>query len=196
MKQINPPLQIAGELISITGLRGRSVYDRTGVRVGRLVDLLVSPDTTDARPLIQGALVRAKGRLFYLPEAAIAGIRDWTLYLCIVGLTLRPLAADLVPLSHHVRHCQLRASDVIVACSPDGLRLVGVDPSLRTLLRRLAPSLLRRRVIRHRIHPWPPPAPRLTPAPTSTRPTRQPAPPPYRPYTRPRRQPSAVGHRT
>ena len=196
MKQINPPLQIAGELISSAGLRGCSVYDRTGLRVGRLVDLLVSPDTTDPRPPIQGALVRAKGRLFYLPEAAIAGIRDWTLYLCTVGLTLRPLAADLVPLSHHVRHCQLRASDVIVACSPDGLRLVGVDPSLRTLLRRLAPTPLRRRVIRHRIQPWPSPAPRLTPAPTPTRPTRQPAPPQYRPYTRPRRQPSAAGHGT
>jgi hypothetical protein len=74
--------------------------------------------------------------------------------------------------------------------------VVGVDPSLRTLLRRLAPSPLRRRVIRHRIHPWPSPAPRLTPAPTPTRPTRRPAPPPYRPYTRPRRQPSDVGHRT
>jgi hypothetical protein len=98
------PSRIAGELVSIAGLRGRFVFDRTGRHVGRLADLVVRLDTEDAHPPIHGALIRAGTKLHYIPEAAIVGIRDWNLYLCTVGLAPRTIPANdhLVRLAHHV----------------------------------------------------------------------------------------------
>lgn len=199
-------LRIAGDLVSIAGLRGRVVFDRTGRHVGRLADLVVRLDTEDPHPPVQGALVRAGAKLHYVPDAAIAGIRDWNLFLCTVGLTSRSVPANdhLVRLGEHVRlSAPSTVSDIILACSIDGIRLVGVDTSVRTLLRRLVPSPIRRKIFPYRLQPWPrldtpkhskpreapPPVtpPRLAspllPRPTST--------PPYTPYTRRIRSPFA-----
>ncbi|HET6986955.1 MAG TPA: PRC-barrel domain-containing protein [Kribbella sp.] len=179
MNQGFPACRVAGELVSMAGLRGRSVYDRTGLRVGRLVDLVVQLDTEDRHPPIQGAVVRARGRLRYVPEAAIVGIRHWNLYLGTVGVTPRtvPVNDHLVRLTHHVLHCRpasvptpVGISDIILACTPDGVRLVGIDLSIRTLLRRLAPSPIRRTVAPHRVHHWPPLRGRPATAPPPTRP--------------------------
>ncbi len=74
------PLRIAGDLVSIAGLRGRFVFDRTGRHVGRFADLVVRLDTEAPHPPIHGALVRAGAKLHYIPEAAIAGIRYWNLF--------------------------------------------------------------------------------------------------------------------
>ncbi len=165
MNQVFPASPVAGELVSIAGLRGRSVYDRTGLRVGRLADLVVRLDTEDSHPAIEGALVRAGRKLIYVPEPGIVGIRHWHLYLGTVGLTPRTVPADehLVRLAHHVLHHRPTAvstpvglSDIILACSPDGVRLVGLDTSIRTLLGRLVPSWIHRRVATHRVRPWPP----------------------------------------
>jgi hypothetical protein len=203
------PPRIAGELVSIAGLRGRFVFDRTGQYVGRLADLVVRLDTEDPHPPIHGALVRAGAKLHYIPEAAIAGIRYWNLFLCTVGLTPRPIPANghLVGLAHHVRLSgPSRISDIIVACSIDSIRLVGIDTSVRTLLRRLVPGPPRRRVTPCRVHPWalvkhsqprevpqPVDAPRVTskPLPRAGRPTSTPT---YTPYTRSTR--SAFAERT
>lgn len=165
MNQVFPASQVAGELVSIAGLRGRSVYDRKGLRVGRLIDLVVRLDTEDEHPAIQGALVRAGRKLIYVPEPGIVGIRHWHLYLGTVGLTPRTIPTDdhLVRLAHHVlRHRPAAVptpaglSDLVLACSPDGIRLVGFDTSIRTLLRRVVPvPIRRRRVAAHRVHPWP-----------------------------------------
>src|ERR1700749_3638729 len=90
---------LAGELVSLPGLRGRPVYDRTGLRVGSLVDLVVTADTADPHPAVQGAMIRRRGKLCFVPEAAIVGIRSWDLYLCTVELTPRPLSDQLIPLA-------------------------------------------------------------------------------------------------
>jgi len=150
--------RIAGELVSIAGLRGRFVFDRTGRHVGRLADLVVRLDTVDAHPPIHGALIRAGAKLHYIPETAIVGIRDWNLYLCTVGLTPRTIPANdhLVRLAHHVLFsAPSRVSDIILACGIDAIRLVGIDTTVRTLLRRLVPSPIRRRVCPYRLQPWP-----------------------------------------
>ena len=165
MNQVFPATRPTGELVSMAGIRGRAVYDRTGRRVGRLADLVVRLDTEDRHPAIQGALVRAGRKLIYVPEPGIVGIRHWHLYLSTVGLTPRTVPADdhLVRLAHHVLHHRPTAvptpvglSDIILACSPDGVRLVGFDTSIRTLLGRVVPSWIRRRVAARRVQPWPP----------------------------------------
>ncbi|WP_166678152.1 hypothetical protein [Kribbella kalugense] len=191
------PVRIAGDLVSIAGLRGRCVFDRTGRHVGRLADLVVRLDIQDPHPPIQGALVRAGSKLHYIPETAIAGIRDWNLFLCTVGLASRTIPANdlFVRLAHHVGlSAPSRISDIILACSIDGIRLVGIDTSVRTLLRRLVPGPSRRTVSPHRLQPWPlldapmqsksretPPRLASPLLPRAGRPTST---PPYTPYTR------------
>ena len=196
-------LRIAGDLVSMSGLRGRFVFDRTGRHVGRLADLVVHRDNDDPHPPISGALVRAGIKLHYIPEAAIVGIRHWNLYLCTVGLTPRTIPTDdqLVKLARDVLlSTSTQVSDVILACSIDAIRLVGIDTTLRTLLRRLVPTRFRRRVYPHRLDPWrslrgsshskPSDATLAPPRRTSTPPQRSSQPagtPPYTPYTRRRR---------
>jgi hypothetical protein len=48
----------------------------------------------------------------------------------------------------------VRVSDLVLDGAPDALRLVGADMSQRTLLRRLGPRRLRRRVARERVYDW------------------------------------------
>jgi len=196
------PRRIAGELVSFAGLRGRSVVDRTGRHVGRLTDLVIRLDTEDSHPLVHGALVRVGTKLHYIPEAAIVGVRDRNLFLCTVGLTPRTIPADehLVRLAHHVLlSAPSRVSDIILACSVDAIRLVGIDTTVRTLLRVLVPTPIRRRVHPHRLQPWAPlgaprhlkpsdapttiarPRPTSTPLPRASQPTSTPV---YTPYTR------------
>lgn len=199
--------RIAGELVSVAGLRGRSVFDRTGRHVGRLADLVVHVGTEDPHPPIRGALVRAGAKLHYVPDTAIVGIRDWNLFLCTVGLTSRsiPTGDHLVTLTHHVLlSAPSRVSDIILACSIDAIRLVGIDTTVRTLLRRLVPAPIRQRVHPRRIQPWPEhskpsEAPRAVDRPRRTAsplPRAQPTgTPTYTPYSRRRRtQASGVGH--
>ena len=48
----------------------------------------------------------------------------------------------------------VRVSDLVLGRLPDGIRLVGADVSARTLLRRLGPAALRRRVAPERVYDW------------------------------------------
>lgn len=45
-------------------------------------------------------------------------------------------------------------SDLVLGRFPDGFRLVGADVSVRTLLRRLGPASMRRRVAVERVYDW------------------------------------------
>lgn len=72
-------------------------------------------------------------------------------------------ATGAIPLAHGVLDRQIvdaegtdvtRVSDLLLGRTPGGIRLVGVDVSTRTLLRRLGPAPLRRRIARNRIYDW------------------------------------------
>lgn len=69
----------------------------------------------------------------------------------------------LVALAHDVLDRQIvdvdgteivRVSDLVLGRLPGGMRLVGVDVSARTFLRRLGPTSLRRRVAVERVYDW------------------------------------------
>jgi len=134
-------------------------------RIGTLYDLVMRWGAGDAHPPMEGALVRALHETKFVPVSAIVYLRADRLQ--VQGPLLEAVPADrpagLVALAHDVLDRQVvdvdgadvdRISDLVLARSPDGFRLVGADVSARTLLRRLGPAGLRRRVAADRIYDW------------------------------------------
>ena len=157
--------RVISGLVSVAGAVGSPVLDESGSRIGRLDDLVVRWGTGDAHPALHGVLVRVRHTTTFVPAAAIVdlegrppeGVRDTLLSVPAE----RP--AGLVALAHDVLDRQVvdvdgadvdRISDLLLARLPDGFRLVGADVSARTLLRRLGPAGLRRRVAADRIYDW------------------------------------------
>jgi magnesium transporter len=152
------------ELLSVAGAVGSPVYDGSGARVGTLDDVVVRWDPTEPHPPFAGAIVRARRRRSFVPHAAIADLRRDELRLEGL-LEHRPPERQpwLVALAHDVLDRQIvdvdgadvvRVSDLVLGRVPEGLRLLGADVSARTLLRRLGPASLRRRVARERVYDW------------------------------------------
>jgi sporulation protein YlmC with PRC-barrel domain len=151
-------------LLSVAGAVGSPVYDGFGTCVGTLDDVVVRWDPAEPHPPLAGAIVRVRRRRSFVPHAAIAGLlRD---EMRLGGpFEHRPPERQpwLVALAHDVLDRQIvdvdgadvvRVSDLVLGRRPDGLRLVGADVSARTLLRRLGPASLRRRVARERVYDW------------------------------------------
>ena len=159
-----PRLQTEAELISVAGAVGSPVYDGSGKRLGTLDDLVVRWDTGDPHPPVCGAIVRLRRSRTYVQRDAIAELGPDALRLQGT-LELHPPERQpwLVALAHDVLDRQIvdvdgsdvvRVSDLVLERLPDSIRLVGTDVSLRTLLRRLGPASLRRRVTPERVYDW------------------------------------------
>jgi hypothetical protein len=78
-------------LVSVSGLIGRSVYDRRGNRVGRVHDLVVALGNGGDYPPLHGILVRTRRKVVFIPYAAMAGILRWEVYLTTSGLQPHPV---------------------------------------------------------------------------------------------------------
>ena len=151
-------------LFSVCGLIGAPVRDAPGRRVGHVVDLLIRPDEGETYPAVRAAVVHTLRGQTVVPLDAVEEVLPDRL---LLARTLERERAhdrtDLVALAHDVLDRQIvgvdggdvrRVSDLVLARRPDGLRLVGVDVSIRTLLRRLGPRSLPRRVAAERIYDW------------------------------------------
>jgi len=157
-------LETDAELLSIAGTVGSGVVDASGKLVGRLDDLVVHWSEDEPHPPLAGAIVRFIVRRAFVPMSSIAELRPEELLLRHTT-ELRPVErkAWLVALAHDVLDRQIvdvdgsdvkRVSDLLLGRLPGGLRLVGVDVSVRTLLRRLGPASLRRHVATDRVYDW------------------------------------------
>lgn len=153
------------ELISMAGLVGATVWNQAGQDVGKLVDLVARVHGGDRYPAVTGMVVRVGGRQLFLDASAIARVENRS-------VTLRAATADLrefrrrpgeVLLARDVLDHQLvdvdgvqviRAADLYLAQFGDHTRLVGVDVSLQTLLRRLGPHRWRSRPTPDRVIDW------------------------------------------
>ena len=152
-------------LVSLTGLIGRSVYDRRGNRVGRVHDLIVALGNGAEHPPLHGILVRTRRQVVFVPYTGMAGICRWEVYLTTSGLQPHPLPNQdgFVALAGDLLDRQIldadgvrivRVSDLVLHCMIDEIRLVGADVSIRTLLRRVGSPWMRRRVAARRVYDW------------------------------------------
>jgi CBS domain-containing protein len=152
--------QVRQNIISLVGLIGRPVLNQSGEEVGRLVDLVAQVHgITDAYPALTGIVVRVGRRRAFLDAAAIDRVERRSVTLRTARMDLREfqrregevlLHRDI--LDHQLVDTDevqvIRAADLYLAQVGDQVRLVAVDVSLQTLLRRLGPK-------RFRWHPTP-----------------------------------------
>jgi CBS domain-containing protein len=152
--------QVRQNIISLVGLIGAPVLNQSGEEVGRLVDLVAQVHgNTDPYPALTGIVVRVGRRHAFLDASAIDKVERRSVTLRTARLDLREfhrregevlLHRDI--LDHQLVDTDevqvIRAADLYLAQVGDQVRLVGVDVSLQTLLRRLGPK-------RYRWHPTP-----------------------------------------
>ena len=150
--------QVRHNIISLVGLDGAPVLNQSGEEVGRVVDLVARVHGDDYPP-VTGMVVRVGRRHAYLDASAIDHVDRRSVTLRTARMDLREfqrregevlLARDI--LDHQLVDTDevqvIRAADLYLAQVGDQVRLVGVDVSLQTLLRRLGPK-------RFRWHPTP-----------------------------------------
>jgi CBS domain-containing protein len=152
--------QVRQNIISLVGLIGAPVLNQAGEEVGRLVDMVAQVHgNTDPYPALTGIVVRVGRRRAFLDASAIDRVERRSVTLRTARLDLREfhrregevlLHRDI--LDHQLVDTDevqvIRAADLYLAQVGDQVRLVGVDVSLQTLLRRLGPK-------RFRWHPTP-----------------------------------------
>jgi CBS domain-containing protein len=152
-------------IVSVAGLVGAPVRNQAGQSVGRLVDLVARMHPEDRYPPITGILVRVGSRTSFLPVSVVASIEHQLVTLRSARMDVRDferrpgevvLAKDV--LDHQLVDVDgrqvIRAADLYLAPVGEDFRLVGVDVSVASLLRRLGPRFLRGRPTLERVIDW------------------------------------------
>ncbi|MGH8995503.1 MAG: magnesium transporter MgtE N-terminal domain-containing protein [Acidimicrobiales bacterium] len=158
-RQILASRGVFDSIVSLVGVIGRPVRNQAGQEIGRLVDILARWADGQTYPPVSGLVVRVGRRLAFVDATAIVTIERRQVLLRTARLDLTEFRRrdGEVMLGRDVLDHQLvdvdgvqviRAADLYLAEAIGRVRLVGVDVSARTLLRRLGPSRL-----------WPHPTP-------------------------------------
>src|SRR5689334_6649790 len=143
-------------VLHLSLVAGGALRDGAGARLGRVDDLIVRLGQAGYPP-ITGALVTVAGRQSYVPAERLASIEPGAVTLDVAKLDLRPFERrpQEVLLKKDVLDRQLinvdgarlvRANEIELARLEGWYRVVGVDVSLRGLVRRVVPRALATRV--------------------------------------------------
>jgi CBS domain-containing protein len=152
-------------LVSLAGVLGRPVHNQAGAEVGTLVDVVARWGGTEPYPPVTGIVVRVGRRLAFVSADQIAELTNFGVRLNSARLDLRDFVRrpGEVTLGRDVLDHQLvdvdgvqviRAADLYLAVVWDAIRLVGVDVSVQSLLRRLGPRRLRSRPTPEKVIDW------------------------------------------
>ena len=159
--------RVRDQLISVAGLVGRPVRlpDRDGVArdVGRVVDIIVRG--TEPYPAVSGLVVRVGRRRVFVSINQVAEIGGDVVTLSSPQLDVRdfePRQGEVHLMGNVVDHQLVdidgvqvvRASDLYLSSVAGPIRLVGVDVSVGSLVRRLGPARWRTRPTPERVIDW------------------------------------------
>jgi CBS domain-containing protein/sporulation protein YlmC with PRC-barrel domain len=152
-------------LLSVAGLIGSPVLHKDGQEVGTLVDLVCHWDREQRYPPLSGILVKVGRRIVWTPAQEIGSIEARKVHLKTARLDLRDfqprsgesrLAKEV--LDHQLVDVEgarvVRAADLYLTSQQNRIRLVGVDISYASLLRRLGPVRLRIRPSLRAVIDW------------------------------------------
>jgi CBS domain-containing protein len=165
---------VRDSLISVAGIFNHPVLNQTGAEIGRVADVVARWDGKEPYPPVTGFVVRIGRRLAWLSIEQVADVQHDRVLLRSARLDLRDFERrpGEVMLGRDVIDHQLvdvdgvqvvRAADLYLAwvAAPNGpsgpvrtLRLVGVDVSAQTLLRRLGPRRWRDRPTPDKVIDW------------------------------------------
>lgn len=145
---------IRDSLVSVSGLIGRPVRDEDGRHIGTLVDIVVRHDDATYPP-VSGLIVKVGQRKSYIKGAKISFLNHDEIRISSLKISLEEfqrrdgeslLDADV--LDHQIVDVDglrvVRSSDLYLATLDREVRLVGVDISFRSFLRRLFPGAISR----------------------------------------------------
>jgi len=146
-------------IVSLAGLINRPVRHQRGEEIGRIVDVVARFAGDQAYPPVTGFVVRVGRRKVFLDASLVEHLGHSEVVLRSARVDLRDyerrdgellLVRDV--LDHQLVDVDgvqvIRAADLYLAPAQGHIRLVGVDVSGQTLLRRLGPA-------RFRAHPTP-----------------------------------------
>ncbi len=152
-------------IVSLAGILNCPVRHQGGEEIGRLVDVVARFTLDQAYPPISGLVVKVARRRVFLDASLVAHLGNNEITLRSARVDLRDferrqgellLARDV--LDHQLVDVDgvqvIRAADLYLAPTQGRIRLVGVDVSAQTLLRRLGPVRLRTRPTPNRIIDW------------------------------------------
>ena len=146
---------IQGSLVSVAGIIGRPVKDQDGKDLGKLVDFVVRHGG-ETYPPVSGLIVRVAGRRAYIDGARIAKLTNDEITLSSAKVNLneyqRRTGEQLLDgdvLDHQIVDVNglrvVRTSDLYLAPLDKEIRLVGVDVSFRSFVRRIFPGTFGRK---------------------------------------------------
>jgi CBS domain-containing protein len=152
-------------LVSLAGVLGRPVRNQAGAEVGTLVDVVARWGGSEPYPPVTAIVVRVGRRLAFVSADQIAELTNTGVRLNSARLDLRDFVRrpGEVTLGRDVLDHQLvdvddvqviRAADLYLAVVWDAIRLVGVDVSMQSLVRRLGPRRLRSRPTPDKVIDW------------------------------------------
>ena len=152
-------------LISVAGLVGRPVRNQKGAEIGVVTDVVAKWGGDDDYPPVTGLVVRVGRRDAYVPFDQVDKLDSDKILLKSARVDLRDFdrREGEVTLVRDVLDHQLvdvdgvkvvRAADLYLAPVYDSLRLVGVDVSAQSLLRRLGPARWRTRPTPDKVIDW------------------------------------------
>ena len=157
--------EVRRAIVSVAGLVGSPVRNQSGQVVGEVADIVARMHAGDRYPPITGLLIRVGSRTSFLAASTVGSIEHRSVTLSSARLDLRDfqrrqgevvLARDV--LDHQLVDVDgrqvIRAADLYLAPVAEEFRLVGVDVSLATLVRRLGPRRLRGRPTPDRVIDW------------------------------------------
>jgi CBS domain-containing protein len=152
-------------IVSLAGLINRPVRHQGGEEIGRIVDVVARFAGDQAYPPVTGFVVRVGRRKVFLDASLVEHLGHTEVVLRSARVDLRDyerrdgellLVRDV--LDHQLVDVDgvqvIRAADLYLAPAQGRIRLVGVDVSGQTLLRRLGPARLRSRPTPDRVIDW------------------------------------------
>jgi len=156
---------IRESLVSVAGLVGRPVRNQKGAEIGDVTDVVAKWGGSDDYPPVTGLVVRVGRRDAYVPFDQVDKLDSDKIVLNSARVDLRDFdrREGEVTLVRDVLDHQLvdvdgvkvvRAADLYLAPVYDSLRLVGVDVSAQSLLRRLGPARWRTRPTPDKVIDW------------------------------------------
>jgi len=155
---------VRDSLVSLAGLIGRPVVDPEGREIGRLVDIVVRHGQ-ETYPPVSGLIVKVANRKSFINGARISSITPSSITLSSTKINLEPFARrpgesllDADVLDHQIVDVDglrvVRTSDLYLAPFNKEIRVVGVDISFVSFLRRLFPGSISRRPTPDHVLDW------------------------------------------
>ena len=146
---------IQSSLVSVAGIIGRPVKDQEGKDLGKLVDFVVRHGG-ETYPPVSGLIVKVAGRRAYIDGARIAKLTNNEITLSSAKVNLseyqRRTGEQLLDgdvLDHQIVDVNglrvVRTADLYLAPLDKEIRLVGVDVSFRSFVRRIFPGTFGRK---------------------------------------------------